>query len=112
MSGLHLSCFRCERPIDVPGALLFSPPEEGGKCTKAHLCTVCYSHVVEACRLPTLLVLEQRFAALMQWLDVKAFDDTTAEQCAQWKAAAEHLAHAANCMSILNEIEDRKANHV
>ena len=34
-----------------------------------------------------------------------AFDGTTAEECAQWKAAAEHLAHAANCMSVLDSIE-------
>jgi hypothetical protein len=108
-----IRCFRCSGVIyvaEVPGALLFSPPDDKGTCTKIHLCATCYVSTLEFCRVPTPLVLEQRFAALMQWLDVKAFDDTTAEQCAQWKAAAEHLGHAAKCMSVLDAIEKGDPN--
>ena len=122
--GLHFNCFRCKHPIEVPGALLFSPPfrtpeeqkvvgsphDDEGMCTKIHLCVVCYEHVLESCRAPTPIVLEKRFAALEQWLLVKAEDDTTAEQCAQWRAAASHLGHAANCMSILDAIEKGDPN--
>jgi hypothetical protein len=53
----------------------------------------------------TPLAYERQLVVLMKELDERAFDDTTAEQCAQWKTAAEHLAHAANCMSVLDSIE-------
>ncbi len=56
------------------------------------------------------LEYEQTFAKLMRELDGRAYDDTTAEECAQWKAAAEHLGHAANCMNVLDAIEKGDPN--
>jgi hypothetical protein len=108
--SLQLNCFRCRHPIDIPGALLFSPPDDHDTCTKIHLCSTCYAATLLFFQLPTPVVLEGRFADLEKWLNVKAFDDTTAEECAQWKSAAEHLGHAANCMSVLDSIEKGDPN--
>lgn len=58
------------------------------------------------------LEYEHTIVRIRKEVESRVFDDTTAEQAAQWQLAADHLGHAANCMSILNEIEDRKANHV
>lgn len=107
---IDVRCFACQKDLDAPGALLFSPPDQSDACTKFHLCGACFVRMVETFRTPYPLVLEQRFASLEQWLNVRAFDDTTAEQCAQWQAAAGHLGHAANCMSILNAIERADPN--
>ena len=105
-----LSCSACDEPLTEPGALLFSPPDESDSCKKLHLCATCYKRTIESLRLPAPPVLEYRFAALEQWLMFKAYDDTTAEQCAQWKLAAEHLGHAANCMSVLDAMEKGDPN--
>lgn len=107
---IDVRCFACQEGLDVPGALLFSPPDKGDACVKFHLCSACFVRTVEAFRAALPTVLEQRFASHEQWLNVRAFDDTTAEECAQWQAAAEHLGHAANCMSILNAIERADPN--
>jgi len=42
-------CDRCREPLEAPGALLFSPPNQHGECTKFHLCRdVCYGDVKRA----------------------------------------------------------------
>lgn len=48
---------------------------------------------------------ERHIVSLMRGCELRAFDDTTAEESAQWKLAAEHLGHAANCMSVLDQID-------
>lgn len=53
---------------------------------------------------------ERRIVSLMRGCELRAFDDTTAEESAQWQAAAGHLGHAANCMSLLDYMAERKGN--
>lgn len=51
------------------------------------------------------LEYEHTIVRIMKEVESRVFDDTTAEQAAQWQLAADHLGHAANCMSILDAIE-------
>jgi hypothetical protein len=53
----------------------------------------------------TPIEYEHTLVRLMREFEKRKFDDTTAEQAAQWQLAADHLGHAANCMSILDAIE-------
>lgn len=53
---LKITCEVCERELDEPGALLFSPPILDDKyhitpqatlCIKYHLCRHCYNKIME-----------------------------------------------------------------
>ncbi len=35
-------CDICGKPLDEPGALLFSPPDQYSACVKNHVCKTCY----------------------------------------------------------------------
>lgn len=37
-----LTCERCGRPLEQPGALMFSPPNKAGMVRKHHICADCY----------------------------------------------------------------------
>lgn len=39
-------CSGCGEYLDHPGALLFSPPDEDGKCDKLHVCRDCFALVI------------------------------------------------------------------
>jgi hypothetical protein len=43
---MEMICTKCREPYDVPGALIFSPPqsgtEQGAICTKHHICPTCW----------------------------------------------------------------------
>lgn len=52
--ALDVDCFRCERVLDKPGALLFGPPietkaklENIQTSQKFHLCIACYCDIIE-----------------------------------------------------------------
>ncbi len=40
-------CDRCHKELTEPGALAFSPPDEGSTVVKYHLCTACWPIVRE-----------------------------------------------------------------
>lgn len=40
--GLKFSCSRCSRPIEEPGALVFSPPDTNDCVMKLHICVACW----------------------------------------------------------------------
>jgi hypothetical protein len=40
-------CRICREPLTEPGALLFSPPNEGDECAKEHFCKRCYGWLAE-----------------------------------------------------------------
>jgi hypothetical protein len=44
--ALIIKCDKCKRELDVPGALLFGPPEND-TCVKWHLCAFCYDEALE-----------------------------------------------------------------
>ena len=48
-TGLHFNCDRCGKPIEKPGALLFSPPQSD-LVKKHHICTECYDQIVRGFR--------------------------------------------------------------
>ena len=39
---MKIKCDICKKLLKEPGALLFSPPEDDGRCEKAHICVLCY----------------------------------------------------------------------
>jgi len=43
--GLHITCARCKKPITIPGAILWGPPNKEGLCKKTHICLDCYDPV-------------------------------------------------------------------
>jgi len=45
---LHINCARCDKEIEEPGALLFSPPDKDGKTIKTHFCVPCYKNIIIA----------------------------------------------------------------
>lgn len=40
--SLDLSCDICDKPLDRPGALVFSPPDAHGNTKKRHVCVPCW----------------------------------------------------------------------
>ena len=40
--SLEIRCSSCNRRLFMPGALVFSPPDEDGMCIKYHLCEDCW----------------------------------------------------------------------
>lgn len=54
------------------------------------------------------LGFEQTLVGLAKHFEKRAYDDTTATECQQWLEAKEHLEHAANCMSVLDHIAQRR----
>ena len=40
--SIEVKCFTCGEGLTEPGALVFSPPHEGGQVFKFHICTGCY----------------------------------------------------------------------
>ena len=38
-------CYICKKELKEFGALLFSPPDEIGQCSKTHLCEKCYTEM-------------------------------------------------------------------
>ena len=46
-----IRCFGCDLPLLEPGALIFSPPNKRGECTKVHVCVPCWENgvVVQSC---------------------------------------------------------------
>jgi len=45
-------CNWCLAILTEPGALLFTPPDNEGTCTKLHLCRECYGRAVHAAPSP------------------------------------------------------------
>jgi hypothetical protein len=41
-----IRCGWCFAILTTPGALLFTPPDDIGRCFKIHLCVKCYQSVV------------------------------------------------------------------
>lgn len=39
-------CDRCLKELKRPGALIFSPPNQHGECTKSHICVECHGGLV------------------------------------------------------------------
>jgi hypothetical protein len=39
-------CNWCFAILEEPGALVFTPPDGAGQCTKIHVCVDCYKRVV------------------------------------------------------------------
>jgi hypothetical protein len=50
--ALKIRCERCEVELEEPGALLFSPPDSSGSCTKKHYCVKCYVAIHNFCLPP------------------------------------------------------------
>jgi hypothetical protein len=44
VQGLKIDCDYCGNPIEVPGALVFSPPDEEGRVFKLHACGKCWNN--------------------------------------------------------------------
>jgi hypothetical protein len=44
---IKIECDACERNMDMPGALLFSPPTKNNDCKKMYLCSDCYLAVLD-----------------------------------------------------------------
>jgi len=42
---LVVRCSSCLAILEEPGALLFTPPDEVGTCTKIHWCPKCYRRI-------------------------------------------------------------------
>jgi hypothetical protein len=36
-------CIKCHRELDLPGAVILSPPHESGGCFTSNLCHWCYT---------------------------------------------------------------------
>jgi hypothetical protein len=49
--SLQINCDKCGKPITEPGALLFSPPNNG-VCLKTHICKECYEQPSQEERCP------------------------------------------------------------
>lgn len=45
---MDVICNRCQQDLTKPGALLFSPPNQGSKVMKLHLCIKCYGIVMSS----------------------------------------------------------------
>jgi len=43
--AIHTSCDRCDDEINVPGAILLSPPSRDHLCLELHLCVKCYEQI-------------------------------------------------------------------
>jgi len=43
---LKISCSKCFKELDRPGALIFSPPNQHDFCFKTHLCQGCYEELI------------------------------------------------------------------
>ena len=48
-TGLQFDCERCGKPLQKPGALLFSPPR-GDRVRKHHICRECYAAMAKQLR--------------------------------------------------------------
>ena len=42
---MTIRCSKCGRILEVPGALVFSPPDEDGACMKFHVCVECFKRL-------------------------------------------------------------------
>lgn len=47
VKGLVIKCNKCYGVLDSPGALMFTPPDQLGQCTKLHLCVFCWREAIE-----------------------------------------------------------------
>lgn len=47
MNVIRPICRRCGNELMEYGALLFSPPDDGGFVSKGHLCVGCYRAVID-----------------------------------------------------------------
>lgn len=45
---IKVICDNCKKELNVPGALLFSPPDKNNIVKKFHLCTKCYEDIMRA----------------------------------------------------------------
>lgn len=44
----EIICDFCGEKLDLPGALIFSPPNDEGICVKKHMCVLCYAQSLES----------------------------------------------------------------
>lgn len=72
-AGMIVRCNWCFAVLEEPGALVFTPPDRLGQCTKIHVCVECFKRVILSAtpkrsddvlrRLSLLVALVQRCAA-------------------------------------------------
>ena len=48
--ALTFECAKCHTELERPGAIVLSPPDEYGRCTKYHICTDCFSDILAEIR--------------------------------------------------------------
>lgn len=40
--SLEIKCDKCKKELDVPGGLIFSPPDNSNQTLKIHICIDCF----------------------------------------------------------------------
>lgn len=45
-AGMIVRCNWCFAVLEEPGALVFTPPDRLGQCTKIHVCVECFKRVI------------------------------------------------------------------
>lgn len=60
---LEIRCDACDKLLEVPGGLLFSPPDEKKDCKKYHVCINCMSYVYYFLNISNDKISHNRFDA-------------------------------------------------
>lgn len=42
---LKINCYFCDKELEEPGGLIFSPPDKNDRTHKFHVCNVCYTWI-------------------------------------------------------------------
>lgn len=89
---IAVECHRCDEELDEPGAVVISPPEVNGRCTKYHLCAPCFEHVLQT----AMSDAPPRAYVLVSEDDIDGagyYDDDYCLTC-------DHLAHEGPCQHV------------
>lgn len=133
-AGMIVRCNWCFAVLEEPGALVFTPPDRLGQCTKIHVCVECFKRVIlsatpkrsddgapkslledlkrcaaEARRQADLLTEERARELKAQWLE--RWPTPPVEPCARIGCGHAKQAHEGHCHRVGTEVPTHCSQH-